>query len=58
MISNSHVIIFFVVTILIYLVNMNIHGYFLVNDPPPSERDDGKNFLAYVSDDFKTKNEM
>ena len=37
---------------------LELLGYFLVNDlqtPPPSKRADGEIFLAYVSDDFKTK---
>ena len=37
-----------------------VAGFFLVNDlqtppPPLKKRADGKNFLAYISDDFKTE---
>ena len=35
-----------------------VFGYYLVNDlqtPPPKKELFGKIFLAYVSDDFKTK---
>ena len=40
-----------------------VAGFFLVNDlqtppPPLKKRADGKNFLAYISGDFKTKKKL